>query len=209
MKSDGFTLIEILIAVSLAALISLGLAVMLSQTVKAKTRLEIHLRLQGPLTRFQQRITKDLRASVRLSDYPFEGKQDTIAFPAVLPAGADEGGHGKALFLVKYRMEKDCLTREAAVLPEKAGDPPKKERLICGIRAMKFLFPYRGERMEALMQPFWLEDPYIGLPKAVALDILWKGGSPPEPGMYKMISIPQGVMGTLASPEPEAGGKFS
>lgn len=184
MKPKGFILVEFLVASILFTLAGSGLYTTLTQGLKAEARIQEGFQSQMPFVLLWERIEKDLRNSVTLRDYPFKGKNGEISFPAFLE---------KRLVLVRYYVQEKKLIRAEEKLPEKLRkEKPTEKVLLRNLESFQFEFSYRDEEERLCFEPFWLEEPYQGIPRGVRVEIVIEGVS-----RTKMISIPQGELGKL------------
>lgn len=172
--SLGFTLIEILIAVSIMAVLGVAVTSTLVQGSRIYTRFsQISSREQTSF--LLEKLTHDLRNSVAYSPVETSYKADTLVFSSAVLQGAADLSKTQMPSRVQYRYipSQHTLVRSASAFPytnEAATD--------------RWILP-EGSRV--VFTP-------IGDPKPVApfLDVSLRMGSESGPEIKKMIEIPAG-----------------
>lgn len=187
-NEKGFTLVEMLIAVSLYALAMVCLTNAWLSCAHAHERARAELVKYEKVRSFFLRLERDLRRAVNDTEHPFRGKEDELSFETyvspssrTLSKSFTETGY---LFSERglSRSEKDPETEEIL-----------RERSFPGFEAIRFSFPYRKEGGEIFFLPFWLEEPYQGLPSEVRVELSLSEGMK----FTRSISLPQGRAGVL------------
>ena len=197
MKRKGFVLIELLIAAMLLSLVSTGLLAGFIQGLKAQKRIQEGYRDSDPLHLFFLQADKDLRNGVPLNEYPFTAKNGDISFPA-LETQAKE----KKLLLIRYFVEGDMLKRSEEELTAKlTKEKPKEKVLLKNLKSFNFKFPYLDPKENVSYEPFWLTEPYFGIPRAVKMEVLLHGSGASPLSYTKLVSIPQGAFGHIKEGE--------
>jgi type II secretory pathway component PulJ len=192
---SGFILIEMLVAASLFALVATGLSTGFVQGVKAHQRIEESFKAYDPLRLLFLRLDRDLRNAIILEDYPFKGKKDEIEFPALLTEEKDlpAGKAGKRLHLIRYFVKDHALIRSEEELTLKLTKPkPQEKTLVKGLGSFELQFPYLDDEEALVFHPFWLDEPYYGIPRAVTVKLERE-----KETLEKLISIPQGRTGRI------------
>lgn len=192
-NGGGFVLIELLIASLLFALAASGLYSVFLQGIKARQKIQSHLLDEGPLLIFGDRLEKDLRNAVVLMDYPFKGRTNEISFPVLLPDAEASGRN--PVFLVEYKITDGRLTRTQKNLAAKtASEKPAERVYLQNLDSFGFEFPYEKKAGNYRFESFWLDDPYLGIPKAVKVHLVLASHKVP---FEKWVTLPQGRMGHL------------
>jgi len=179
-NNEGFTLLEVLIAIAIFSLISLSsftiFDTVLSADETAKQHSERHNELQRAFIILERDITQIARRSVRLngeapldkllqtSGNAFDSEEQALAFvrhgwtnPGLLLPRSD-------MQAVAYRLVDETLERlHFNFVDAVVGEEPKIRPLITDISALTFEF-YDGKKW----QKTWLE---ISLPLAIAIDV--------------------------------------
>lgn len=117
-KKDGFTLIEILIVTALLSVIGLSLFSVFNSGVSVWQRLTQEI-IAEDVNLFFEKITSDIQSTFLFSEISFQGKEDEISFPVILPASSeseDPKGIGRAAYY--YERSKQSLYREQSDFSE-------------------------------------------------------------------------------------------
>lgn len=187
----GFLLLEMLVAALLFSLFSAQISSGFIQTLKAYARLCQDFEQNDPLRIFFLRIEKDLRNSVSLKEYPFQGSAAEIKFPVRLE---------EKLFRVRYFQKDHSLIRSLQALrPGLNQSPPREAAVLKKVESVRFQFSYRDEKEKLIFEPFWIEEPYRGIPRAVKIQIQISKKTGEEGPFLKCISILQGHYGVLST----------
>jgi len=188
MTKKGFILVELLAAAVIFGLASAGIYSAFEQGLKAEKRIRQSFADYDPARIFFLRLERDLRNTAKLRDYPFRGKNAEIAFPVF--------SRGK-FFLIRYVLKKDELIRYEEEITQKLKKGPSGERaLLRNLKSFEFKFPFEDADLNRSLEPFWLDEPYMGIPRGVKVEI-----SLNQPGLLgglsfiKTVSIPQGKFG--------------
>lgn len=190
-KQEGFTLVEILAALFISSLImaALGLAFVLClKTGRAANQCFQKYRELRP---FMTALQRELRSMVSYEAVPFRGNDETIEFPARW-----KNGDGRVLRKIRYRIENHHPVREERALKGWTENKEAVKRIFpLEAKNLRFEYPYAdGGRVRYL--PFWLEEPYRGLPAAVRVTVE-AGSGEGRFRFVKLIDIPQGKLGVL------------
>lgn len=189
----GYVLIELLVAVILFAVAGSMLSMSFIQGLKTNKRIHEEFKSHDPLRVTFIQLERDLRNAVSLLDYPFHGKKDEIKFPGLLPEESKEGKVTTSLYLIHYYLKNKKLMRSQEKLTAKLVSEERKEKiLIKELSSFEFQFPYQDDDSKEVFEPFWLDEPYFGVPRSTKIKI-----TTPELQLEKLISIPQGKAGHL------------
>jgi len=143
-------------------------------------------------------LERDLRNALAYEPLPFKGTEDQIEFPSLTLSHGKNGGE-KKLLEIGYRFKEGKLIRsEESMKEDFKNKEPAAKPVLSGIKAIHFEYPYKQEVGDTIYLPFWLEEPYQGIPKAVKVRIELSSGVL----FSKVVSIPQGRLGVL--PEGKA-----
>ncbi len=184
-------------ATVLFSLAGSGLYTGFMQGIKANQRIKESFKTYDPFRILFFHLDQDLRNSVFLRDYPFQGKKEEIGFPVFFD---------KKVLLVHYflknhslmRVEKELTPSPFSLSPRggEGGGEGKGKILLANLQALEFQFPYKDEEKNLTFETFWLDEPYYGIPRSVRLNIQ-RG----ELALQKLVSIPQGRTGYLQKNE--------
>jgi prepilin-type N-terminal cleavage/methylation domain-containing protein len=195
-KAKGFTLIELLVAVSILAVIMSSLYTSFVIGLRAHRRTEEHLIEKNSGEIFAVQLERELRNSIPyfhpdMKQY-FQGKKYFLTFPAHIVHYSGEGVE-EGLYLIRYEKEGNSLIRTEQKMREKSiGKEKKRETLFEHLETFHFEYLTLGPADEFLWQKEWLNQPYIGLPRAVRLTI--SGDVFGKEIRTIEILIPQGVL---------------
>ena len=193
MKSRGFVLVELLVALMLFSLAGSSLYVAFVQGLRAQQRFSQEQKLYDPLRIFFLRFEEDLRNSVTLKDYPFEGKKEEISFPVLLGEEDRSGSQESKLFMIRYFIKGHNLLREKEELTAALLKPePTVKEIIKDLGSADFEFPYKNTGGDLTFESFWIDDPFLRIPRGVRIHLTKEGIS-----LTKTVSIPQGRFGYL------------
>lgn len=197
MKS-GFTLVELLITLVISTLMITALCMVFISGLKAGGRAKANFSKYQSLRIFFLTLEGDLRNALAYEPLPFKGTEDQMEFPSFTLSHGKSGGE-KKLIEIGYLLKKGKLIRsEESIKKELKDKEPAAKPVLSGIKAIHFEYPYKQEVGETIFLPFWLEEPYQGIPKAVKVRIELLSGVQ----YSKVVSIPQGRLGVL--PEGKA-----
>ena len=192
MNSKGFTLIEVLLAAMLLALAGVGLFGGLSQGIKAERSIREADGVYDPIRTCWSRMEKDLRNSVAIRGEKVSAKEDEMTFP-VLVTEMTEGKKYFEIRKIHYFIKNGNLMRGEQKLSNQFMAESLPERVILkNVKNLKFKFAYLDPEEKLKFEPYWLEAPYFGIPRAVEIDAQLNA----SPQIFsKLISIPQGRWG--------------
>ena len=181
-KVGGYALIEVLVASVLLSVAGTGLYSGLIQGIKAEQTIRQSNAVYGPLRIAWFKTFKDLRNAVTLRDYKFTGKQDEVSFPIL--------GDSNKLYQVRYFWKEGNLIRTEKEIPEAFVSQGETERTVLkDIERLQFQYAYLDAEEKLVFQPFYIEEPYFGIPKAVKIEIKLRKS---EKTFSRLIAIPQG-----------------
>lgn len=193
-KEQGWVLLELLTATILFSLAGTGLTTGFLQGIKAHQRIGESFKTYDPLRLFFFELDRDLRNSVSLKEFPFQGKKEAIEFPTLRIEETKEDKRERKLLLVRYFLKEDSLLRTQTELTQKLEkEKPKEKILMKNLRSFSFEFPYEDPEENLLSEPFWPEEPYFGIPRGVKVSFTLKKGLSFE----KRVSLPQGRVGRI------------
>lgn len=127
-----------------------------------------------------------MRNALAYEPLPFKGKDDRIEFPS----------YRKKLLKVDYFLKAGKLIRSEEGMKEDWKDKESASKpVLSGIKTIYFEYLYKQEEGDTVFLPFWLEEPYQGIPKAIRVRVELANGIQ----FSKVISIPQGRLGQAES----------
>lgn len=184
----AFTLIEMLVVVSMVSVISLAIYATLSGGLRIWQRVNLNTPAED-IVIFFEKITSDLRNAVKFSSLSFFGEEDNFEFVSLIHSHRlDKKTIGKTAYSldafsgVLKRYEKDI----AHIFKEETGI---SYNAIGGVEAVRFQYYYYDEENDYyLWEDEWLGD---GIPLAVRIELMVKTENASEK-FTKTVSIPVG-----------------
>ncbi len=176
-SKKGVTLIELIVALALFAVAAPLVGRAFYQGVHATAKVRVSIDKRRGEDRIFSKIETDLRNALPLSTMPFEGASDHFAFPV-----------GGILKRVRYEAKDGSLIR----FEEDPIDPGAvSETLLAeGIESFTAEYAYLDKAGKTFFSPYWTEEPYPGLPRAVRVRVVQKGDT-----KELLVSLPQGHFG--------------
>lgn len=177
LTQKGVTLVELMVALTLFAVAAPLVGRAFYQGVRATAKMRASVDERRGEDRMFSRIETDLRNALPLSVMSFEGASDRFAFPV---AGS--------MKRVSYAAKDGALVRSEEGA---AGHGVVSETsLVQGIEAFTVEYAYRDGTGKTLFLPYWAEEPYTGLPRAVRVRVVRNGNT-----KELLVSLPQGRFG--------------
>jgi len=178
----GFTLIEVLVAVAISALLIATVYGIFAPVSDARDRLEREAAVYHEARSLFDRLGKEIRSAYAKKRYPecsFTGGMSGRGDPYVefsTTAGRLLEGRSAGLSLVRYELlpqrgsEGPALYRTETPLPIRLGDEPTPVKLAGDLAELRFRF--RGEEG-------WVESWTAGLPLMVEVTAVFDAGETP------------------------------
>lgn len=180
-SQKGVTLIELIVALTLFAIAAPLVGRAFYQGVRAAMKVRAAIDERRREDRMFSKIEMDLRNALALSAMPFEGASDRLAFPV---AGS--------MKRVRYEVKDGALVR---LEEDPVHAKPVSETLLAdGIESFAAEYAYLDKAGKTLFFPYWIENPYTGLPRAVRVRVARKGAM-----KELLVSLPQGHFGKVSS----------
>jgi len=191
-KQTGFTIAEALVALSISSLAMAALGLAFVSSLKAGRAAGHHFEKYRDLRPFFTVLQRELRSMVPYERFPFRGNDKELEFP-----GREVTGQRRILRKIRYGIRDHHPFREESPLKEPFKNQATVEKVfLLKAKSLRFEYPYRDASGRVRYLPFWLEEPYQGLPAAVRVTVEAGDGE----GAFrfvKLIDIPQGNMGVL------------
>lgn len=177
MNQRGFTLVELLVALAIFAMVSAAGVVLLRSSIDTQTAVSKRLSEGGGVNRLRAILASELASAqprpVRdQSGNPlpaFVGESGGIGFVHASDSGGIEGALGRS----QYRLEGGALVRQAsgAVDGANPGEPAPLVRDVTAAR-------WRYRSLDGGWSDAWQPDDPARLPRAVELTLERRGGAP-------------------------------
>lgn len=183
-RNGGFTLLELLIALSILALVATAGAAGLRLGAFGLSRADAHqadledLRLMATFIRQRLAEAQPLIADPERSTLAFEGERDRVRFAAVLPPGLDRPGVRAFEFAAERRGGTvDLVLGEA---PWGARGEPARRVLVAGLAGVQIdYFGQKAQDRDRRWHADWREQP--ALPSLVRIAFERRAGRRPWP----------------------------
>ena len=144
----GFTLTEILLVSVVLSIIGLSVYSAFNNGIKIWRRVVRNV-TQEDISIFFDRISNDLRNTLRYKDIQFEGNQERIAFPALI-VSQEQNVFKTEVGRVTYYLEKDSVNRQQAnysQLYQNINPPDRK--LVNNLETLSFQYYYYDSEMQS------------------------------------------------------------
>lgn len=174
MKPNGFTLVEMLIALSIFALLSIAGVSLLSFSIDSRQRTAERLDSIASVARTRSLLSADLAQAVPrtwrdtngLRRPAFAGGNDGTAIELVRSGWTNDGGAARSsLQRVSYRLEGDRLVRISSPMVDGAADNPPAI-LLTGVKSLRMRFHAGG-----VWRDDWQAEVADALPDAVEVTV--------------------------------------
>ena len=194
MKRNGFTLIELVIATVILAVVIVSISGAFNIGIKAWRKGSEGQGLQKVRIAFLK-IQKELKSSFSFSKAPFRGSASEIIFPLSIPEESTE-----KIYIITYRMDENKDTGLKALVrgkrpftetPQEGGEAVKEP--VFPIKSIAFKYAYKLEdgTNGFEWQDSWPET-QKNIPSAVKISFQLDNG---DEIYNKTIFIPQGALG--------------
>jgi len=145
----GFTLVEILIALSIAAVLTVSLAGVLRGAVTTWRALRAQARMDQRARVVIDRMGRDLRNAVTVPGNPFQGEPDRLSFCTVRARYGETSPEGTSLrvVLVTWRWDganRAIVQEESDLVPWEGRDPVVRTNVTAGQVGFDYLRDGRG-----------------------------------------------------------------
>lgn len=176
-KKNGFTLIEILLVISLVSLISAALYNALSNGLKIWERSK-YLYKEEDVAIFFEKITHELKSAVIYSKLKFEGTQNKISFPAIVKVYPDKKMNvdqdvqidqiGRVEYYFDY-IDKSIYRRQAGYGQALSGVFDEPILQVKAIKDFKFNYLYLNDDGEQFSESVLEVEPY-----AIEIEVIFE-----------------------------------
>lgn len=176
LKKCGFSLVELIIALSIFSIIMLGLVSTFRAGLDAYERIDSASRLNQSMQIILSRMELEIKNAFAFSqdDAQFQGTKDSLAFVSLMETFENKN---RALDIqrIKYALNNSALTRERlsgleCILPDAQ---PMREEISSDIEEISF--------------------EYASKTKGVMPDYVWQDAWPAEQGPQQLKSLPLAV----------------
>ncbi len=185
----GFTLLELVVATSLAVVIGVAAVLVLGRGLTAWQRADGRLQIFFVVERGLNRMAEELRNAVVLADSPFVGEAGQMVFLK------SEGATG--LRQVRYALqgvgEDSVLIREGLAFPETEEEEVVTQRLVGRVSRFSMTYAYQGEAPgELLYLDTWQPDD--ALPKFLRVRLAAEDAEGRAHDVTRDFWLPHGVL---------------
>lgn len=203
----GFTLVELLIAVSIFSIIAICLYTTFSSGIHLWRRQETGFRYGHGVRLALDMVAKDLKNVIPYShespeevpvpgteqEMPvFTGESDTVSFMTLI-----SGDIAKVSYFFERDLEQGGVLKRTRVFQEEGfqEEHQKEDILVADLDKVAFEYAYRTEEEDA--QPNWLESWEDGsvVPQGVRITLEFSGDGDEGKILKKTVFIPAGALG--------------
>ena len=143
-NSTGFTIIELLLAISLFLLVSMSLFFSMRSGLQLYKRSDEGLATTHEIMFLLNTLTHELRNSFRYSSVPFKGDERTLTFPSVLLT-YDKDEVFTDIYKIEYNFKSRTLTKEKHSLSRNKDKKVTQKILHPLLKDMSFCFGFFDE----------------------------------------------------------------
>lgn len=204
----SFTLVELLIAVTVVSLVAVALYSVFSNGLKAWRIGNRDRSYARNLRLVSEKMDRDLRNAFQFSHIPFEGTEDSIMFAALVLVESDadediseseeEAAEHCAVGRIAYfyDSQKDALCREVKPFSEVFADEEvgEGEVLIEYVGDLELSYCYLDNATENYKwKDDWETEEQDSIPQAVKIEMSFKKGSERKEDFVKTVFLPVGT----------------
>ncbi|MDD5408586.1 MAG: type II secretion system protein GspJ [Candidatus Omnitrophica bacterium] len=184
----GFTLLELIISGALIFLVSVTVYSVFASGISVWKRANQARSAGYGLRLLADKLSVELRNAFRFSTIPFEGKQDSIAFAGLIDNQVSRISY--------FLNEEDTFCRRLQSYPDvfKKGESGKYELLLPGVSKLKFSYCYLDNASgDYKWKDDWVKEEQDTIPRAVKIELTYKGKPEEELKFIKTVFIPIGT----------------
>ena len=140
-RLQGFTLIEILITISLAAIVGAGIYSLLDSGIRVADRVANPIR-EEDLNIFFEKFSRDIQNTFKYSEIPFSGDEEQLSFATTIQAG-EELGMERGIGRVRYFYDSgdDSIERAEENLSDLFEEDENRSRSVLGgVTSASFMY---------------------------------------------------------------------
>ena len=198
----AFTLIEILVCISIVSLVALAVYSIFSNGLNAWRRGSENKTYERTIRLASEKMTRELRNVFEFSLIPFEGTEDSVIFPALISSKLDaEGDYREEYYEVGriayfYDESKDAFCKEVKSLSEVLNDEElgSGKSLIENVSALEMGYCYLDNATGTYeWKSDWKKEEQDSIPQALRMEILFKKGASKSNNFTRIIFIPMGT----------------
>ncbi len=198
----AFTLVEILVSVGIVSLVAVALYSLFANGVNAWRRGSENKVYERNIRLTSEKLTKELRNVFEFSMIPFEGTEDLVMFPALMPAVLDDEEDiardyyqvGRIAYF--FDKSKDALSKEVKPFSEVLDEEEIGESkiLIQDVSELKISYCYLDNASGTYKwKDDWKTEDQDSIPQALNIEITFKGPAGEKGTFSKVIFIPVGT----------------
>ncbi|MBI3602053.1 MAG: hypothetical protein HY209_04075 [Candidatus Omnitrophica bacterium] len=182
-SKPAFSLMELLLAASLSAVVGLVILSMFSAGLKAYGRVRGYSGPQAEVLLSLAKMEKDLRNAFPWTGIGFKGDSSRLSFAGLVrPAGDDAVGFVLGRISYSFNAQAGALLREEKPYPQAleqpAGGPasPAGGQVLASIKSIGFSYYYFNmDTKKYDWKDLWDQDKENGIPRGVKIKIVFRG----------------------------------
>ncbi len=201
-KNYAFTLIEILVSVTIVSLVGVALYSIFANGINAWRKGSENKDYARKIRLVSEKMTGEIRNVFEFSMIAFEGEEDFFMFPALIPTTEDQDGDmiteysqvGRIAYF--YDNKKDAFCKEVRTLPEALNEEEigDGEVLIEGVSGLEINYCYLDNLSgEYKWKEDWNKEEQDSMPQALSVKISFKKDVMKNDEFNKTVFIPMGT----------------
>ncbi len=198
----AFTLIELLVCITIVSLVSVAVYSIFANGISAWRRGNENKIYARNIRLTSEKMAREIRNVFEFSMIAFEGTEDSVMFPALIPSKPDdEGDYSETHYEVGriayfYDKKKDALCREDKAFFEFIDEEEvgKGKVLIQDVSALEISYCYLDNVTGGYKwKNDWKKEDQDSIPQALSIEIKFKKGAIYKDKFSRMLFIPIGT----------------
>jgi len=200
-RSYAFTLIEILVSVTIASLVAVAIYSIFANGINAWRRGSENKDYARKIRLISEKMATEIRNAFEFSMIAFEGEEDFFMFAALVPGTqqseditSEYSQVGRIAYF--YDKRKDALCKEVKTLPEAINEEEigDGEMLVEGVSGLEISYCYLDNLSgEYKWKEDWNKEEQDTMPQALTIEISFNKDVMKNDKFSKIIFIPMGT----------------
>jgi prepilin-type N-terminal cleavage/methylation domain-containing protein len=201
-NKKAFTLIELLVCITIVSIVSVAVYSIFANGISAWRRSNENKTYARNIRLTSEKMARELRNVFEFSMIAFEGTEDSVMFPALIPGKPnDEGDYPDTYYEVGriayfYDKKKTALCREDKAFFEFIDEEEvgKGKALIQDVSALEISYCYLDNVTGAYKwKNDWKKEEQESIPQALKIEINFKKGAVHKDKFSRVVFIPIGT----------------
>lgn len=194
--SRGFTLLELLIAVTIFSIVAVAIYTSFNVGIRAWRKAEASYKIKQEARHAFDAIGRDLRGAINFTRMPFEGASGSVSFSRALRISDSKGGYIEGVFKITYTFnaqDKALYYILQTYQEDTKGEEGKKSLLASDVSDFKLKYAYL-EGSEVIWKDYWNEEE-LNIPLGVKVSIAYPSENEGQAVEFsETIFIPTGII---------------